>query len=51
MAGKVSNLMRMFRVDPKMGGMAEYATKGGAKTLMGGAADPVIKLKREIERL
>ena len=49
--GKVSDLMCMFRVDPKMGGMAEYATKGGAKTLMGGAADPVIKLKREIERL
>ena len=51
MAWKVSDLMRTFRVDPKMGGMAEYATKGGAKTLVGGAADPVIKLKREIERL
>jgi len=49
--GKVSDLLCMFRVDPKLGGLAKYATKGAAKVLVGGAADPVIKLKRETERL
>jgi len=49
--GKVSDLMCMFRIDPKLGGIAKYATNRAAKALVGGAADPVIKLKRETERL
>jgi len=49
--GNVSDLLCMFRVDPNLGGLAKYATKRGAKMLVCGAADPVIKLKRETERL
>ena len=49
--GKVSELLCFLRFDPKLGGLAKMATKGAAKALVGGAADPVIKLKRGTEKL
>jgi len=41
----------MFRVDPRLGGIAKYAIKGSSKTWVGSAADPLIKLKKETEKL
>jgi len=49
--GKVSEVSCSLRIDPKLGGLASLLSSAVAKNSVGGTAEPIVYLKRDVERL